>query len=78
MTATMDKKALAAAYQSMMRMPAWEDLERFGNFEREASMQRIDVKPAKDLSLGEVCEERGIRKGIFKIVQRAKQCRDGV
>lgn len=73
-----EKKSLTNAYASMMNMDAWEELVRFANSERDASIKRIDDKNAADLNLGTVCEERGIRKGIFKLIQHAEQCREGV
>jgi hypothetical protein len=73
-----EKKERASAYQNMMQMPAWKDLEKYASEERISSMKRMDEKPAAILSLGDVCEERGIRKGIFKIIQHAEQCREGI
>lgn len=73
-----DKKALADAYNSMMNLGAWKDLEKYAEDERFMSMRRIDDKSAANLSLGEVCEERGIRKGIFKILQHAQQRAEGI
>jgi hypothetical protein len=72
------KKALANAYAIMMQTDAWKDLERYAIAERDASAKRIDDKPASDLNLGTVCEERGIRKGIFKLIQHAEFCKEGV
>jgi hypothetical protein len=73
-----EKNRWASSYGSMMQSEAWKDLERYALAEREASMQRIDVKNASDLSLGEVCEERGIRKGIFKLMQHAEFKKQGI
>ncbi len=73
-----EKKAMASAYRQMMQLPAWKDLEKYCAGERDASMKRMDVKPATDLSLGEVCEERGIRKGIHKVIMHALQRCEGV
>lgn len=75
---TEDKKYLADAYNAMMRMPAWKDLENYAENERTSSMKRMDDKSASNLSLGEVCEERGIRKGIFKIMKYAEQRGEGL
>lgn len=75
---TEEKKALADAYNSMMMTSAWKDLERYADGEKESSMKRMDSKSASTLSLGEVCEERGLRKGISKIIDHAKQCREGI
>lgn len=69
---------LSKAYASMMQMDAWKDLERYAEDEREMSMKRIDDKSARDLSLGEVCEERGIRKGILKVLQHAELRKEGI
>jgi hypothetical protein len=64
-------------YHQMMQLPAWKDLEAFADNEREMSMKSIDCKSAANLSLGEVCEERGVRKGIRRIIQHAHDCRAG-
>lgn len=72
------KKSLSNEYTIMMNTPAWKHLEKYAHDEREMSMKRVDVKAASDLSLGEVCEERGIRKGILKLIQYADQCKEGV
>lgn len=73
-----EKKSLQSAYQSMMYSAAWLDLERYASDERDASIKRVDDKNASDLNLGSVCEERGIRKGIFKIIKYAQQRGEGV
>lgn len=72
------KKAKAKNYASMMATDGWSDLVKYADAERDLSMRRMDVKSAADLSLGEVCEERGIRKGLHKLIQHAEFCRDGV
>lgn len=61
----------------MMETDAWKDLEEYIKEQRESSMKMIDNKSAKDLSLGEVCEERGIRKGLIKILNHAQTRKDG-
>ena len=73
-----EKKALAGAYKALMVMPGWIDLEKYAEEERDSSMKRVDSKSANDLSLGYVCEERGIRKGIAKLIQYAKQNAEGI
>jgi hypothetical protein len=72
------KKARVNAYQTLMQMPGWKDLEKWAENEKFLSMKRMDEKSASSLSLGEVCEERGIRKGIMKILNYAEQCREGI
>jgi hypothetical protein len=73
-----DNNALRSAYAAMMEMEAWKDLVRFCEDERDTSMKRMDAKSAAELALGEVCEERGIRKGIFKVIQHAEFKREGI
>jgi hypothetical protein len=68
----------ASSYSAMMQTDAWKDLEKYALNERELSVNKIDAKSAADLSLGEVCEERGIRKGIFKIMQHAAFRKEGI
>lgn len=77
MTQTINKER-ADIYRRMMESDGWKDLEAFALRERDQSMQRMDSTSASDLTIGQVCEERGIRKGIMKILQRAQQCREGV
>jgi len=73
-----EKKALSDLYKVMMNGDAWKDLERFAEQERERSVKRFDDKSASQVTLCEVGEERGIRKGIYKILQHAQQRRDGI
>lgn len=73
-----DKKATADAYHAMMVMEAWQDLIDFIQQERESSFKRTDAKSAAELTIGEICEERGIRKGLLKILQHAEFKREGV
>lgn len=72
------KKGLAGAYAAMMQMDAWKDLARYADAECEASMIRQDSKPAVELIVQEVCEDRGIRKGMKKLIQHAEFCREGI
>lgn len=73
-----EKKARMNNYGAMMNMEAWKDLVRYAESERDVSIKSIDDKNAADLNINIVCEQRGIRKGIFKIIQHAEQCREGV
>lgn len=70
---TTQKNGLAHAYEIMTQSEAWKDLEKFMLDEKDSSMKRIDNKSAMDLTLGEVCEERGIRKGILKIFRHVNE-----
>lgn len=72
------KKSLADAYANMMEMDAWKELEEYARNEKQASLSRMDSKSTRDLSIGEVCEEIGIRKGIAKILRHAEDCRGGI
>ncbi len=73
-----ERKSIAKAYHDMMQMPAWKELMKYANEERDASVKRVDDKNASDLNIGTVCEERGIRKGIFKLIKHAEQSAEGV
>jgi hypothetical protein len=72
------KKRIAGEYAAMMQSEAWKDLEAWSKLERAASFQRVDDKPINELIVPFTCEERGIRKGILKVLQHAEQCREGV
>lgn len=72
------KERLKSEYTQMMETPAWKNLVAYAENERDASIKSIDDKSAADLNINVVCEQRGIRKGIFKLIQHAEQCRDGV
>lgn len=72
------KKALTAAYASLLQTSAWKDLIEYAREEQKKSMERVDSKAASELNIGTVCEERGIRKGIFKIIQYAEQRAEGI
>lgn len=76
-TISPENKALVNAYTVMMQMDAWKDLEAFARAEVEHSISQVDSRSAADLTLGYVCEERGIRKGITKLLQHAERRRVG-
>lgn len=65
-------------YRVMMNMDAWKDLERYAEAERMKSVERSDMKSAANLTLSEICEERGIRKGMQKLIQYALQKGEGI
>ena len=74
----MKDKTLMAEFSSMMESQAWKKLDAWSKEERESSLKRTDGTSVTDLSLGMVCEERGIRKGILKVIQYAENCRAGL
>lgn len=74
----LERKQLADNYAAMAQMPAWADLLAYLLEERGASVKRSDVKSAAELTIGEVCEERGIRKGLTKILQHVDFRKEGV
>jgi len=73
-----ERKALSDAYFAMVQMDAWEDLERFIVDEREASVRRSDTRSAAEITLAEVGEERGIRKGLDKILKHVMFRKEGI
>jgi hypothetical protein len=73
-----EKKPLSGAYAALMQSEAWKDFVDYADKQCDSSMRMIDSKSACDLSLGEVCEERGFRKGMKKLIRYAEDCRDGV
>lgn len=70
--------SMKAAYDDMTKLPAWKDLVDYAEGEMEASMKRIDSKSASDLNIGEVCEERGVRAGIRKILRHVDMRKEGI
>jgi hypothetical protein len=73
----MSKTARQIEYANLMNMPAWKDIEKWANEEAERSMRMMDAISAKDLSVNHVCEERGLRKGIFKVIRYVKDQAEG-
>lgn len=69
-------KTLRTAYAEMMNSLAWKDLEAWALDERERSMKSVDSIAAKDLSINHVCEERGYRNGIKKLIDQAHYVKD--
>ena len=69
--------SVIAEFEAMMNMPAWKLMEDWAKQEREESMKRMDNKAASDLNINVVCEERGIRIGLRKFLQKAEQMRAG-
>lgn len=74
----MEKKKLSHDYAVMMSSEAWKDLVQYAEDERSASIKRVDDKDASDLNIGTVCEERGMRKGMHKLLQHAEQRLEGI
>lgn len=58
----------ANSYRDMCNLWAWKDLVRIIEEEKIASVTRCDSIPTKEMSLSLVSEERGIRKGLNKIL----------
>lgn len=69
---------LSSAYIALIQSDGWKDLEHFMDMEREASMRRIDSKAASELTVGEICEEKGIRKAINKILRYVQDRKNGI
>lgn len=63
--------SMKGQFEAMLNTDAWKRLEQWADEERERSRDIIDSIPAKDLNSNHVCEERGIRKGMMKLVQQA-------
>lgn len=74
---TDEKKELANAYRTLMDMPAWKNLESYIHTQKNLSLEKEDNKTASDLTLGFVCQERGIRKGLQMLLDYASRCREG-
>ena len=73
-----DRKPLANAYAQMMDSPAWKDLEKWAMDESDRSMKAQDAKPAVEMIINEVCEERGYRNGLRRLIQHASQRKEGI
>lgn len=71
-------KSFQAIYVALVTSEAWKDIEEYIKNEIDLSMRRVDDKPASDLNLGVVCEERGIRKGLLKILRYVETKAEGV
>lgn len=74
----LERKQLADNYAAMMQMQAWADLEQYLKDEILLSVNRSDSKSAAEITIGEVCEERGLRKGLNKVLQHALFRKEGV
>ena len=73
-----EKNNLSKAYASMMQMDAWRDLASFVDLEVSASLHNQDNRPLSELTLIEAAEQRGIRKGMRKVLRQAEFNREGV
>lgn len=73
----MSNKHRVDIFTQMINSEAWKELVRWAEEEKERSMSAIDAIPAKDLSANHVCEERGVRKGIQKLINQAHYCAEG-
>ena len=63
--------SLKGQFEAMLATDAWKALESWVAHECDESMKRHDNKSAADLIINEVCEDRGIRKGMRKVLQQA-------
>ena len=72
-----ERRGLGSSYQQMTDLDAWKDLEAYIKEQRETSIKLLDDRSPKDLTLGEVCEERGIRKGMLKILSHVESMKSG-
>lgn len=73
----LDRKERASRFNSLMASDAFKELEAWANNEVETSMLRMDGTPASELNLGLVCEERGTRKGIKKVIDQIRFYAEG-
>lgn len=77
-TLTSEQLSLKTNYAQMMAMPAWKDLVGYAEDERVLSIKKVDDRAAADLNLNTVCEERGIRIGMRKLMHHADQRLEGI
>ena len=77
-TPSEEKKALCDFYRAMTNTVAWNDLKQWVDKQLLASMDRMDSKSASSLTLIDVGEERGIRKGMLKLIHYAEQKAEGI
>lgn len=68
---------LKGQFEAMIASDAWKALEAWVAHECDESMRRHDSKPANDLKINEYCEDRGIRKGMRKVLQQAHSFSEG-
>lgn len=73
----MSDQATKDAFSVLVRSNAWQRLEAWVAHEVDSSIRLQDAKPADELNLGTVCEERGIRKGMMRVIQEAKGKAEG-
>jgi cell wall assembly regulator SMI1 len=62
---------LKSQFEAMLASEAWKKLEQWVAEEQERSITIVDAIPAKDISSNHYCEERGLRKGMAKVLQQA-------
>ena len=63
-------KRLSDLYAAMANSEAFQHLMAWMEEERQNSVKRVDSLPASDLTVGQACEERGIRKGFQKVLNQ--------
>ena len=65
-----DAKAIerANAYRQMCQMWAWKDLMKIVEDVKEETVSREDSYATKDLSLVLIAEDRGIRRGLNRLL----------
>ena len=64
-------------FQDLVKLDAWRELEKWIDQECQNSMKRMDNIDAQDLKLNQVCEERGYRNGLRKVLREVRQRAEG-
>lgn len=72
-----DRADRGELYTQMIASKAWADFEKWANSELARSRDIIDAINAKDLNVNQVCEERGYRNGIRRMIQEARARAEG-
>lgn len=69
----MSQTRTQSLYAALAQSDAWKDVEKWAFEQVKASQELQDAKASRELSLNEVCEERGIRKGMLKLIKHVQQ-----
>lgn len=64
-------------FHDLIKMEAWKHMENWIEDECQRSIDRLDIVDAKDLNINLVCEQRGYRNGLRKVVRELKGLAEG-
>lgn len=64
-------------FVDLIHTEAWLHMEKWIEEECQRSIDRLDIVDAKDLNINLVCEQRGYRNGLRKVIRELRGLAEG-